>query len=54
MIDFHEDLSHYSLFYYDKALKNIYYCGIVYKSEGKLIEVIGNRWDNPELLKVEK
>ena len=50
MIDFHEDFLHYSLFYYDKELKAIYYCGIVHKNDGKLIEVIGNIYDNPELL----
>ena len=54
MIDFHEDFLHYSLFYYDKELKNIYYCGIVHKSDGKLIEVIGNKWDTPELLEVKR
>lgn len=54
MIDFHEEFLHYSLFYYDKELKNIYYCGIVHKNDGKSIEVIGNIHDNPELLKEDK
>lgn len=54
MIDFHEEFLHCSLFYYDKELKNIYYCGIVHKNDGKSIEVIGNIHDNPELLEVEK
>lgn len=54
MIDFHEEFLHYSLFYYDKELKNIYYCGIVHKNDGKSIEVIGTIYDNPELLEAEK
>lgn len=54
MIDFHEEFLHYSLFYYDKELKNIYYCGIVHKNDGKFLEVIGNIYDNPELLEVER
>lgn len=54
MIDFHEKFLHYSLFYYDKELKNIYYCGIVHKNDGESIEVIGNIHDNPELLEMKK
>lgn len=53
MIDFHEEFLHCSLFYYDKELKNIYYCGIVHKNDGKSIEVIGNIHDNPEFLRGE-
>ena len=54
MIDFHEEFLHCSLFYYDKELKNIYYCGIVHKNDGKSIEVIGNIHDNPEFLRGEE
>ena len=54
MIDFHEEFLHCSLFYYDKELKNIYYCGIVHKNDGKSIEVIGNIYDNPEFLRGEE
>lgn len=54
MIDFHEEFLHCSLFYYDKELKNIYYCGIVHKNDGESIEVIGTIYDNPELLEVKE
>lgn len=50
MIDFHNDLLHYSLFYYDKELKNTYYAGIVHKNDGDSMEVIGNIFETPELL----
>lgn len=50
MIDYHEDLMKYAFLYYHKELKNIYCGGFVIKKDGKLVEVIGTIYDNPELL----
>lgn len=50
MIGYNEDLMKYAFLYYHKELKNIYCGGFVSKSDGKSIEVIGNIYDNKELL----
>lgn len=54
MIGYNEDLMKYAFLYYHKELKNIYCGGFVSKTDGKSIEVIGNIFDNPEFLGVEK
>ena len=50
MIGYNEELMKYAFLYYHKELKNLYCGGFVSKTDGKSIEVIGNKWDNPELV----